>query len=212
MSGVGGGIYRRLPRRPQPADAGSERWGLTTSETPEGAEDIIVAHRYIEAKRKPDSYLTEKGTPLWQDILHAPLPKGAGGQFNLPIPGTNGLMSYSKKQKAAKDFLRRVNSKEIYGQWFTSQQGYTCGATKDCEKDPVWSLDPVPAAVSGSSLQSPSGRVFGTARPCLGRGGHQVYHHRYVCEGGARPSGRGRRRIGPRGLRGCRVIDPGVQA
>ena len=47
---------------------------------------------YVEAKRKPDSYLTEKGTPLWQDTLHAPLPKGAGGQFNLPIPGTNGLM------------------------------------------------------------------------------------------------------------------------
>ena len=98
---------------------------------------------YIEAKRKPDSYLTENGTPLWHDILHAPLPKGVGGQFNLPIPGTNGLMSYSKNQKAAKDFLRWVNSKEIYGQWFTSQQGYTCGATKDWEKDPVWSLDPV---------------------------------------------------------------------
>src|SRR5437870_6194730 len=75
---------------------------------------------YLEAKKKPDSYLTEKGTPLWQDTLHAPLPKGAGGQFNLPIPGTNGLMSYSKNQKAAKDFLRWVSSKEVFGQWFTS--------------------------------------------------------------------------------------------
>jgi multiple sugar transport system substrate-binding protein len=98
---------------------------------------------YVEAKRKPDTYLTETGSPLWQDTLHAPLPKGAGGQFNLPIPCTNGLMSYSKNQKAAKDFLRWVNSKEIYGQWFTSQQGYCGGATKDWEKDPVWSLDPV---------------------------------------------------------------------
>src|SRR5215472_5978491 len=98
---------------------------------------------YVEAKRKPDNYLTEKGTPLWQDTLHAPLPKGAGGQFNLPIPCTNGLMSYSKNQEAAKDFLRWVNSKEIYGQWFTTQQGYCGGATKDWETDPVWSLDPV---------------------------------------------------------------------
>jgi multiple sugar transport system substrate-binding protein len=97
---------------------------------------------YIEAKRKPDSYLTEKGTPLWQDTLHAPLPKGAGGQFNLPIPCTNSLMNYSKNQKAAKEFLRWVHSNEIYGQWFASQQGYCGGATKDWERDPVWDLDP----------------------------------------------------------------------
>ena len=37
---------------------------------------------------------------MWQDILHAPLPKGPGGQFNLPGPFTNMLMGYSKNQKA----------------------------------------------------------------------------------------------------------------
>jgi ABC-type glycerol-3-phosphate transport system substrate-binding protein len=52
-------------------------------------------------------------------------------------------MNYSKNQKLAKDFLRWVNSKEIYGQWFTSQQGYCGGATKDWENDPVWNVDPV---------------------------------------------------------------------
>src|SRR6202048_3319771 len=50
---------------------------------------------YLEAKKKPDSYLTEKGTPLWQDTLHAPLPKGASGRFALPFPSTHVLMSYS---------------------------------------------------------------------------------------------------------------------
>ncbi|HEX4185463.1 MAG TPA: extracellular solute-binding protein [Stellaceae bacterium] len=98
---------------------------------------------YLEAKKKPDSYLTEKGTPMWQDILHAPLPKGAGGQFNLPGANTHMLMSYSKNQKAAKDFLRWVNSKEIFEQWFTSQQGYTSGATRYWEEDPVWNVDPI---------------------------------------------------------------------
>ncbi len=98
---------------------------------------------YLEAKKKPDSYLTEKGTPLWQDTLHAPLPKGAGGQFALPFPSTNMLMGYSKNQKAAKDVLRWISSKEIFGQWFTSQQGYSDGSTKDWEKDPVWNVDPV---------------------------------------------------------------------
>ena len=41
---------------------------------------------YLEAKKKPDSYLTEKGTPMKDDILHAGIPGGAGGQFNLPGP------------------------------------------------------------------------------------------------------------------------------
>ena len=102
-----------------------------------------AASIYIEAKRTPEALLTESRIPLWHDILHAPLPRGTGGQFNLPLPSTNGVMSYSRNQRAAKDFLRWVHSKEVYGQWFTSQQGYSCGATKYWEKDPVWNLDPV---------------------------------------------------------------------
>ncbi|MBV8937145.1 MAG: extracellular solute-binding protein [Alphaproteobacteria bacterium] len=98
---------------------------------------------YLEAKRKPDTYQTEKGTPMWQDIQHAPLPKGAGGQFNLPGPFTNMVMGYSKNQKAVKDFLRWISSKEIFEQWFTSQQGYTDGATLYWEEDKVWGADPV---------------------------------------------------------------------
>src|SRR5215472_6350083 len=35
---------------------------------------------YLEAKKKPDTYLTEKGTPLWKDIFHARLLKGPPGQ------------------------------------------------------------------------------------------------------------------------------------
>src|SRR5262249_29296083 len=44
---------------------------------------------YIEAKRKPEAYQTENGTPMWKDILHARIPKGPGGQFNLPVPFTD---------------------------------------------------------------------------------------------------------------------------
>jgi multiple sugar transport system substrate-binding protein len=80
---------------------------------------------YIEAKRKPEAYLTEKGAPMWKDILHARIPKGPGGQFNLPGPFTDMLMSYSKNQKAAKDFLRWMHSKPVFAEWFTSQQGYS---------------------------------------------------------------------------------------
>jgi multiple sugar transport system substrate-binding protein len=98
---------------------------------------------YIEAKRKPDSYQTDKGKPMKDDIFHTRLPKGPAGQFIYPTPMTNMLMGYSKNQKAAKDFLRWVNSKPVFGEWFTSQQGYCTGATTDWEKDPVWNADPV---------------------------------------------------------------------
>jgi multiple sugar transport system substrate-binding protein len=97
---------------------------------------------YIEAKRKPQSYLTEKGTPMWEDIRHARIPKGAGGQFNYSGPFTDLLMGYSKNQKPAKDFLRWIHSKPVFGEWFNSQQGYTSGATRDWEKDKVWDADP----------------------------------------------------------------------
>jgi ABC-type glycerol-3-phosphate transport system substrate-binding protein len=98
---------------------------------------------YIEARRKPEVYLTEKGAPMWKDILHARIPKGPGGQFNLPGPFTDLLMGYSKNQEAAKDFLRWMHSKPVFAEWFTSQQGYTGGATRDWEKDKVWEVDPV---------------------------------------------------------------------
>jgi multiple sugar transport system substrate-binding protein len=97
---------------------------------------------YIEAKKKPDTYKTEKGTPMWQDIQHARIPKGPAGQFNMPGPQTHMLMGYSKNQKAAKDFLRWAHSKPVYDQWFVSQQGYTCGPTKEWEEHAVWDVDP----------------------------------------------------------------------
>ena len=98
---------------------------------------------YLEAKRKPDAYQTEKGTPLWQDILHAPLPRGASGQFAYHLPMSNMLMKYSANQKAGKEFLRWMTSKPVYQAWFDSQQGYSVGSTTIWEKDKLWDKDPV---------------------------------------------------------------------
>jgi ABC-type glycerol-3-phosphate transport system substrate-binding protein len=117
---------------------------------------------YIEAKRKPEAYQTEKGTPMWQDILHARIPKGPGGQFNLPGPFTDMLMGYSKNQKPAKDFLRWIHSKPVFAQWFTSQQGYSDGATREWEKDKVWDVDPVMLPFRDIP---PFGRLAGYAGP-----------------------------------------------
>ena len=117
---------------------------------------------YIEAKRKPDTYKTEKGTPMWQDIRHAHIPKGAGGQYNLPGIFTDMVMGYSKNQAQARQFLRWIHSKPIYDQWFTSQQGYTCGATKEWAKHAVWDVDPVLKPFKDLPVY---GRVVGYAGP-----------------------------------------------
>jgi multiple sugar transport system substrate-binding protein len=98
---------------------------------------------YLLTKQKPDTYQTDKGTPMKDDIAHAPLPKGPAGQFGYHLPMSNMLMGYSKNQKAAKDFLRWISSKDVYQTWFNSQQGYSVGATKVWENDPLWQKDPV---------------------------------------------------------------------
>jgi multiple sugar transport system substrate-binding protein len=117
---------------------------------------------YIEAKKKPDSYKTEKGEQMFKDILHADIPGGAGGTFNLPGPFTNMLMKYSKNQDAAKKFMIWIASKQIFDKWFTSQQGYTAGATKMWEDHPVWNLDPVLAPFKKIPV---TGRLLGYAGP-----------------------------------------------
>ena len=98
---------------------------------------------YLLAKSKPDTYLDEKGKPMFQDMAHSPLPKGRAGQFGYHLPMTNMLMGYSRNQKAAKDFLRWITSKDIYRNWFGSQQGFSVGATMIWENDPLWNRDPV---------------------------------------------------------------------
>jgi ABC-type glycerol-3-phosphate transport system substrate-binding protein len=117
---------------------------------------------YLEAKKKPDTYLTDKGTPMKDDIFHASIPGGAGGMFSLPGPFTNLVMKYSKNQDAAKKFIRWVSSKDIFNQWFVSQQGYTCGPTKIWEDHPVWNIDPIMAPFKKVPV---TGRLIGYAGP-----------------------------------------------
>jgi len=117
---------------------------------------------YLEAKKKPDAYRTEKDVPMKDDILHAGIPAGSGGQFNLPGPFTNLLMNYSKNQAVAKQFLRWISSKEVFDEWFVSQQGYTAGPTKMWENHPVWNVDPILAPFKQIPV---TGRLTGYAGP-----------------------------------------------
>jgi multiple sugar transport system substrate-binding protein len=139
-------------------DAGNNRAFLsnTISSTSNGASI------YLLARSKPDTYLTETGKPIKDDIFHSALPNGPGGQFSYHVPFSNIVPAYTNNQKAAKDFLRWFQSKDIYGQWFTSQQGFSVGSTKLWEQDPLWKVDPVMAPFRTAAL---SGRYAGYAGP-----------------------------------------------
>lgn len=100
---------------------------------------------YIEASRKPDTYQTENGTPMFKDILHSPLPAGPAGQFGMHLMQSDMLMKYSKNQDASKEFLKWIHTEKNYGEWFNSQKGYSTPCTAMWEKNPLWDKDPVMA-------------------------------------------------------------------
>jgi multiple sugar transport system substrate-binding protein len=91
------------------------------------------------AKRQKDKLKDEKGEPLVQDIEHAALlPKGPAAQAALYGAFQHSVMKYSKNQKLAKDFLRWLHENNNYGKWFEINEGYTVGATKAWEENPMW--------------------------------------------------------------------------
>jgi multiple sugar transport system substrate-binding protein len=104
-----------------------------------------AASIYIESLRKPDQYQTEKGTPLKDDIRHAPYPRGPAGQAALHPLQTHMLMKYSKNEKPAKDFLRWISSRAVFEKWFMSQKGFSIPATQTWSSHKLWNEDPVMA-------------------------------------------------------------------
>ena len=139
-------------------DSGNNRAFLagTISATSNGASI------YLEAKKKPDTYLTDDGKPLKDDCFHTPLPKGPAGQSSWHVPLADMVMGYSKNQQAAKDLLRWFHSEKIYDQWFTTQQGFSVGPTKMWENHKLWKDDPVMAPFRTAAE---SGRFAGYAGP-----------------------------------------------
>src|SRR5438477_516806 len=84
----------------------------------------------------------EAGKQLKTDVLHSPLPKGPAGQFSMHTYHSHVLPTYSKNQKAAKDFLRWIHSRPVYEKWFVSQKGFATPCTPEWEKHKVWTEDP----------------------------------------------------------------------
>src|SRR5712692_7446827 len=112
---------------------------------------------YIEAKKKPDTYKTEKGAQLKTDIQHAPLPRGPAGQFAMHTFFSHVIPNYSKNQAGANAFLTWIHTKANYEPWFVSQKGFATPPTHAWEKHKLWDEDKVmaPFKVAGLLGQTP---------------------------------------------------------
>ncbi len=148
-------------------DEGGLAWDDTNNNRAFHAGEISAtlngASIYIVAKRKLD-IKDEKGQPMWRDISHFPIPDGPHG----PTPAyhvafSHALMKYSKNQKAAKEFLKWLHSKEQFGKWFEIEAGYSVGATTFWEKHPMW--EKTDEALKPFRTAARASRMFGYAGP-----------------------------------------------
>jgi multiple sugar transport system substrate-binding protein len=76
---------------------------------------------------------------------------------------SHALMKYSKNQKAAKEFLKWVHSKEQFSKWFEIENGYSVGATTAWENSPMW--DKVDDALKPFRVAARGSRMIGWAGP-----------------------------------------------
>ena len=111
-------------------------------------------------------------------------------------PFNHGVMSYSKNQKLAKDFLKWWYGKPQMEVWFTAQKGFAQGLTKMWESHPMWQQDPVMLPVPGRGQQAPALRVRRPRQREGVRGLLEVHHHRHVREGHPGHAGRGIGEVG----------------
>jgi len=118
---------------------------------------------YIAAKRGQDKIKDEGGQPLVKDILHARLPAGPAGSWSYHTAFAHGVMKYSKNPKLAKDFLKWLHGQEQYGKWFQVAEGFSVGATKVWERNPLWATIDEP--MKGFRTAPDNSRVIGFAGP-----------------------------------------------
>jgi multiple sugar transport system substrate-binding protein len=148
-------------------DEGGLAWDDTNNNRAFHAGEISAtlngASIYIVAKRQKDKIKDDKGEPMWTDIDHAPLPAGPAGGYLLFLNHSHAVMKYSKNQKLAKDLLRWLHTPKNFERWFKTQEGYSVGATRVWEKNPMWAtLDP-PLKMFRTAAQNT--RLFGYAGP-----------------------------------------------
>jgi multiple sugar transport system substrate-binding protein len=72
---------------------------------------------------------------------HDPLPKGPAGRFQWHLVQHHSVMTYSKNQTAAREWIRWLMERPQWDRWFTIQRGYTTGPTRFWEDNKLWESD-----------------------------------------------------------------------
>jgi multiple sugar transport system substrate-binding protein len=76
---------------------------------------------------------------------------------------SDAVMKYSRNQKLAKEFLRWIHKKQNYERWFLTQGGYSVGATRVWEDNPMWATVDEPLKIFRTAARNT--RLFGYAGP-----------------------------------------------
>jgi multiple sugar transport system substrate-binding protein len=83
----------------------------------------------------------DKFPDVYNDMNHAPMPRGPAGRFYQLPTYTSCVLKYSKNQKLAKEFIAWYMAKEQYGKWFDVMDTFSIPPTKVWYDSPVWVRD-----------------------------------------------------------------------
>ena len=145
---------------------------------------------YLEAKKKPDSYQTEKGTPMKDDILHASIPGGAGGQFNLPGPVHRHADGLFEEPGCGQEIPGVGAHQAGVRAVVRLAAGLYLRRHQNVGRPPGVERRPGPGAVQEGPGYRPPDRLCREADATGRRGADQVHHRRHVCEGDPGHAGR----------------------
>ena len=83
----------------------------------------------------------DKFPEIFNDMNHAPTPKGPAGRFYQLPTLSSAVMKYGKNQKLAKEFIRFYMAKPQYEKWFDVMDTFAVPPTKAWYDHPVWVRD-----------------------------------------------------------------------
>jgi multiple sugar transport system substrate-binding protein len=106
--------------------------GETIACTLNGASIYFVAKSEWEKKKNPF---------VWK-LHHFLSPAGPGGRFHIFGAQNSSIMTYSKVQTAAKNYIRFIHKDENFEKFFVINNGYITGIVPKWQKHEMWSWDP----------------------------------------------------------------------
>ncbi len=146
---------------------------------------------YLEAKKKPDSYVTDKGTPMKDDILHAGIP----GRRRRPVQSARPVHGYADglfEESGCRQEVPGVGTLEADLRSVVHlAAGLYLRRHEDVGEPPGVEPRSGDGPVQECPGHRPTDRLCRKAEPEGRRGADQVHHRRHVRQGDPGHAGRG---------------------